>query len=215
MSHESPTKQTPHQADEPATLRDETPAGVPLTSRTADAQTLGPAVCAIRPHPLAATNPHLFAEPPDIIDQFGIRWTWSVMFRAYRADEPAGRLLCEPHDLCGNAFEWVLAESRAEGLARRVLLTLVWHWESDPDTDPTWPGYWWLWENVIEGAARVEDIEDAVLELVALGELSLDPRALAEDRDADLLWGVPAVRCWLPAYQAWSRLRFPVGVVTE
>ena len=209
MSHESPTKQTPQTGTQPATLRDETPAGVPLTSRTADAQSPGTAVCAIRPHPDAATNPQLFALPPDITDQHGTRWYWSAFFGAYRADLPgSGTWAWDQADLCGNAFEWAWSESRASDLARQVLLKLIWRWETT-DTS-TWPGYWWIWDKTT--ADLIEDVEDAVLELVALGELSLDPQAIAAGRDLDLADVCPSVRCWLPAYQAWAIQHAPKAV---
>jgi hypothetical protein len=209
MSHASPTPQPPQRA----TLPGNTAAVVSPSAQTAGPP--GSAVCAIRPHPDAATNPALHATPPDITDQFGTQWTWSTLFGGYRADVPPGTWVCDPSDLCGNAFEWAWSESHASDLGRQILLVLVWEWDRHPDTTATWPGYNPLWDRIDPAHTEIgfEQVEDAVLELIALGELTLDPQAIAAARGADLTGAMPTVRCWLPAYQAWAlRRSYPAAV---
>jgi hypothetical protein len=120
-----------------------------------------------------------------------------------------------------NVFEWVFTHSRATGLARQVLLNLAWDEAADLEPPP-WPGYVYLWINSrTEGHeftnADLERVADAVVELIALGELllittpvdpCLVPDPAAEDSPAlpagvDLSRSCPDVGYTLPAYQQW------------
>lgn len=108
-----------------------------------------------------------------------------------------------------NVFEWVWEHSRAVGLAREILLELAW----DPATDralPHWPGYLQLWFHTGDDAgpnhsyteSDLYPIEVAVLELLALEELSLDALAIART-GADLSRACPDVTYTFPAYRTW------------
>ena len=196
---------TPQHADQlPARL----PAGTRPGIGTAPAEPPDsplPAVCAIKSHPLRS-DPHVHAIPPDITDQFGRTWTWGVLFGAYRAEPTSGGTWVRPaSELHGNAFEFTLAESRAGDLARRVLLELAWDYDQDPDEQLSWPGYHALWDALDPQRTSVTlpEIEQATLELITLGELSLDSLAIAETR-CDLAEPCPHVAVYLPAYQAWD-----------
>lgn len=128
-----------------------------------------------------------------------------------------------------NIFEWVITNSRATGLAKQCLLNLAWPDEVDFD-HPTWPGYLHLWlhladEDLAAAGLRVTEfteadldpVVEAVLELIALGELLLinpseDPVPVASDAldtdpvfpsTVDLSRECPSVRYTLPAYQQW------------
>lgn len=204
MSHKTPTPQQPQSA----TLRDEVPARTHSSAQTVADPDQGAAVCAIRPHPLAATNPHLHATPPDLQVR-DANWSWSLLYAAYLTHTDNGPRLRHSDQIHGNAFEWALAESRATDSARQVLLKLIWRWETTDDP-PTWPGYRWLLDNT--DTTRIEDVEEAVLELIVLGELSLDPRAIAEGRDLDLADPCPTVACFLPAWQTWLAADTPAAV---
>ena len=164
-----------------------------------------PAVCAITDHP-QRLDPRAHAIPPDITDQFGRTWAYGILFGAYRTEPTSGGTwVREARDIHGNAFEFTLAESRAGDLARRVLLELAWDYDQDPNRHLSWPGYHALWDKLDPQRATVtlDEIKQAVLELLILGELSLDSLAIAETQ-CDLAERCPHVAVYLPAYQAWD-----------
>jgi hypothetical protein len=161
---------------------------------------------------------------------------WDPGLDCYRHDEHHGTILCTAETLADrqieartglplNVFEWVFAYSRATGLARQVLLNLAWDEAADLEPAP-WPGYTYLWNNTSDNVARgqqhteadLEPIADAVVELIALGELLLinpseDPVPVATDfpdnvavfpSTVDLSRSCPDVTYTLPTYQRWT-----------
>jgi hypothetical protein len=170
-------------------------------------------------------------------------WTWDAGLDCYRhADTDGGTTLALAETLADrqievraglpiNVFEWVFAHSRATGTTRQVLLNLAWDEAADLEPPP-WPGYLQLWlsaghDDVDQAPfteANLEPIADAVIELIALGELLLinhsedpvpvAPVVVAEDgriyghvaawpNPADLARACPNVTYTLPAYQQW------------
>lgn len=105
-----------------------------------------------------------------------------------------------------NVFEWVWEHSRADNLAREVLLELAWSYDID-DSPSTWPGYLHLrFHTVPEGHTFTETdldpVADAVTELIALEELSIDADAISR-WNSDLTRSCPQVTYGFPAYQQW------------
>lgn len=91
----------------------------------------------------------------------------------------------------GNVFEWVLAHSRATGLAREVLRTLAWN--AQPDTVNVWPGAEHLARVLADNSDDgVGDVEQAQMELIALGELTFYGQ-----REDQLAYQFPAYQQWL------------------
>lgn len=117
----------------------------------------------------------------------------------------------------GNAFEWVLEHSRATGLAKHVLLNLAFEVDGDVDNEPTignppWPGYLHLWLLVDDGSyasmapfteSDLDPIAEAVMELIALGELLLITEQV-DPSSMDLARSCPGVEYTLPTYRAWT-----------
>jgi hypothetical protein len=155
-------------------------------------------------------------------------WTWDAGLGCYRNDS-GGTVLCLAETLEGrqigaradlpiNVFEWVFVHSRAPRLAREVLLNLAWNEAADLEP-PDWPGYDVLATATSQTAgsiSTVDDIADAVVELIALGELLLittpvDPCLVPDPADdapalpagVDLSRSCPDVAYTLPAYQQW------------
>jgi hypothetical protein len=159
---------------------------------------------------------------------------WDTGLGCYRHDEHQGTILCTAEALADrqiearaglplNVFEWVFAHSRATGLARQVLLNLAWDEAADLEPPP-WPGYLQLWlsaghDDVDQAPfteANLDPIADAVIELIALGELLLITTPVlsvvvpeSPDGEPALPAGVDLSRCCpevaytLPAYQQW------------
>jgi hypothetical protein len=173
--------------------------------------------------------------PPTHTDHLGRAWTWDAGLDCYRhADTDGGTTLALAETLADrqievraglplNVFEWVFAHSRATGTTRQVLLNLAWDEAADLEPLP-WPGYLQLWlsaghDDVDQPPfteANLDPIADAVIELIALGELLLIttpvlPVVVPESPDGEpaLPAGVDLSRCCpevaytLPAYQQW------------
>lgn len=105
----------------------------------------------------------------------------------------------------GNVFEWRWEHSQATGLAREVLLRLAWDWDYEDapapwNRMPRWPGYRCLALDFDD--VTVDDVMEAVVQLVALGELHIDELAVART-GADLSRGCPEVAYTFPGYQKW------------
>jgi hypothetical protein len=194
-------------------------AGATASARTPDSLPGPSGVCAIWP------QTHT--------DHLGRRWVWVPDYECYRHDEDpfgstalslpqtlADRQIAHRATLPVNVFEWVFAHTRATGLAREVLLNLAWNEAVDLEPTP-WPGYVYLWNNTSDTVevghqhtdADLEPIADAVVELIALGELLLittpvlsvpvPDDAPALPAGVDLSRSCPDVAYTLPAYQQW------------
>jgi hypothetical protein len=198
-------------------------AGTTASARTPDSLPGPSGVCAIWP------QTHT--------DHLGRAWIWDAGLDCYRhADTDGGTTLALAETLADrqievraglpvNVFEWVFAHSRATGIARQVLLNLAWDEAADLEPPP-WPGYLHLWFNTDDepgdtnGTQFTESdlnpIADAVVELIALGELLLITTqvlsvVVPESTDGkpalpagvDLSRSCPDVAYTLPAYQQW------------
>jgi hypothetical protein len=172
------------------------------------------------------TTPHLW--PAQVTTPDRTVWTWDPGLSGYRHDLPGnGTLMKDPTDLltswgitpngtspmevadqlraltnpggqAGNVFEWCLEHSRATGPTRGILLELAF---ADP---ATWPGYTHLTTRTHSG--DVEATAERVMELIILGELSLDAVAVSRHH-SDLAGPCPEVTVTFPAYQHWLRTR--------
>lgn len=96
----------------------------------------------------------------------------------------------------GNVFEWVFEHSRSTGLARTVLEILAWDDQHDPPVPPSWPGFTYLGR---DSESHVDDVGQAVMELIALGELTM----MSITDSWDLAFSCPGVTYGFPAYQTW------------
>lgn len=104
-----------------------------------------------------------------------------------------------------NIWEWCWEHSQATWLAREVLLRLTWEWDNEDapapwNRIPPWPGYHCLALDLDDVTA--DDVMEAVVQLVALGELHIDELAVART-GSDLSRGCPEVTYTFPAYQKW------------
>lgn len=112
------------------------------------------------------------------------------------------RILTERARPAGNVFEWALEHSRATGVARDVVRLLAWDDHHDSADPPSWSGYRYL-DREARPATDLQgcggDITQAVLELIALGELEL--HGITDD--TDLAWPCPEVTYTFPAYLTW------------
>lgn len=214
-------------------MTDRPQASVTLTTGTPVG---GTAASAVAPDKSSPTGPGLRAIwPPTHTDHLQRYWVWDPGLDCYRYDEHHGTILCTAETLADrqiahratlplNVFEWVFAYSRATGLARQVLLNLAWDEAADLEPPP-WPGYLQLWLNTDDQPgdiitpfteAHLNPIADAVMELIALGELLLittpvfpclvpDPHddVPALPAGVDLSRACPDVEYTLPAHQQW------------
>lgn len=159
--------------------------------------------------------------PDQSPDQSGVTAFWDPS-RPITTDADAERYLTlkQRHTLpAQGAFEWAWEHSRATGIAREVILKLAWDCGAFVRT---WPGYLDLWVRVTGDGlggrfytdADLEPIADAIVELIALGELLLinpgeDPDAVDPDgpmfpgAPVDLSRACPHVSYTLPGYQQW------------
>jgi hypothetical protein len=173
--------------------------------------------------------PDTLTTPGPKLDRDNRLWTWDQGLSCYRHDEPdpdggtilrTAEILRDAHgplrdpQAPGNVFEWVLEHSRATGLAQKILRVLAFE-DEGPEEDgtpepATWPGYTHLWictgddvpTDYVFTQADCEPIADAVVELIVLGELSLDRLGMRRS-GANLSRSCPEVTYGFPAYQQW------------
>lgn len=150
----------------------------------------------------------IFSDPEPLRDQDGPLYLVSDVNEIIHPDLAQYNLdVRRTTPAVGNAFEWAWEHSRAEGLARAVLLTLA--WDADPYAPTPWPGYTHLWihtgtdvdPNHKHTRRDLDPVADAVVELAALDELGIQ----LIDRNAciDYARSSPLANYVLPGYQRW------------